>query len=171
MSDRKHERCPGCGGLFDPLDGPTHAYVLSSPACWDRYGKILAREYSDPALLPTHRLSVDTYAVQHPGDGSRRAIQSVGLHLARLMLQLEAPHSPTETNDVMLGLGKHKTTLPRLSAPTTFQVTVCDVPLDATVEDHILAVRRWARHTWDDWSESHDFIRRWTADVRRDPRR
>ncbi len=55
------------------------------------YGVILQHEYSDPRLLPTHRLSVDTYAIQHPGDGSRRAIQSVGLHLARLMIQLESP--------------------------------------------------------------------------------
>ncbi|MDZ7628938.1 MAG: DUF5946 family protein [Parvularculaceae bacterium] len=44
-----------------------------------------------------HRLSVDAYAVQHPGGASRQAIQSVGLHLARLYIQLEHPHTPKES--------------------------------------------------------------------------
>lgn len=126
MSPRDLERCPGCGGLFTPVNGPTHRYMISSPGCWERYGELLAREYSDPALMVTHRLSVDTYAVQHPGDLSRRAIQSVGLHLARLMLQIDHPLPPAETNEVMLGHGKHKASLPPLSPPAAYMVTVCD---------------------------------------------
>ena len=83
------QRCPGCGSLLAACDGPVHAYMLSTPACWQAFGALVAREYADPALMEVHRLTVDTWAVQHPGDGSRRAIQSVGLHLCRLTLQLE----------------------------------------------------------------------------------
>lgn len=166
MAPSTKQKCPGCGGLFDLMDGPTHRYMISSPACWDHYGQILAREYTEPALLLTHRLSVDTYAVQHPGDGSRQAIQSVGLHLARLMVQLDSSLKPLETNDVMLGLSKHKAALPLLPGPASYSITVADLPLSATSEEHIASVREWARATWNAWSRHHDFIRRWVAERR-----
>ena len=154
-------RCPGCGGLFKESDGPTHRYMTSIPGCWERYGGVLAREYSDPRLLPTHRLSVDTYAVQHPGSDSRQAIQSVGLHLARLMLQVVAPRPPAETNDMMLGLGKHKFSLPLLRPPASFDLTVLDIPLAGAAEEHTSAVSAWAKATWMNWSEHHAFIQEW----------
>lgn len=100
MNKDKLERFPGCSGIFEPFEGPTHRYMISSPACWEWFGRVLAREYSHPTLLPTHRLSVDAYAAQHPGSDSRRAIQSVGLQLARLGIQLEHPLPPRENNEV-----------------------------------------------------------------------
>src|ERR1700688_1721358 len=60
-------RCIGCQAEFARIDGPTHEYVLSSPGCWAAYGEVLAREYRDYRLARLHRLTVDTYAVQHPG--------------------------------------------------------------------------------------------------------
>lgn len=155
--------------IFEPAVGPTHRYMVSSPACWDRYGQILGREYSDARLLATHRLTVDTYAVQHPGGTSRQAIQSVGLHLARLMFQLEHPLSPNETNNVMLGLGPHKASLPHLQAPHTYPLTVCDIPLGAPPEHHGAAVRRWAEAAWTAWSPHHDFIRGWAKSALEGP--
>lgn len=155
------EPCPGCKGLFEPRDGPLHRYMVSSPACWHAYGIVLQHEYSDPRLLPTHRLSVDSYAVQHPGDGSRRAIQSVGLHLARLMIQLESPSSPRETNEVMLGLGQHKHSLPALTPPDRYAVTVADIMAEAGGLRHADAVRAWASSTWLAWAPHHPFIREW----------
>ena len=75
--------CPGCGADLDPELGPTHDYMTASPASYARFMAVLANEYSNPALLATHRLSVDTYAVQHPGDGAeRRMVQSACLSLA-----------------------------------------------------------------------------------------
>ena len=155
------ESCPGCKGLFEVSDGPVHRYMASSAACWHAYGVILQHEYSDPRLLPTHRLSVDTYAIQHPGDGSRRAIQSVGLHLARLMIQLESPLQPRQTNDVMLGLGRHKSTLPALMPPDRYEVTVADIVAEAGGPHHAEAVCLWARSAWQAWAAHHWFIREW----------
>ena len=60
-------RCLGCGGEFREMDGPTHPYVLSSAGCWAAYGELLALEYEDRTYAVVNRLSVDTYAVQHPG--------------------------------------------------------------------------------------------------------
>ena len=79
-------RCDGCGLTLPRIEGPTHAYMLSSPACWKIYGEILAREYSNGDYWQVHRLTVDTYALQHPGKQDSRAIQSVNVHLASLYL-------------------------------------------------------------------------------------
>ena len=156
--------CPGCGADLPVEDGPTHAYMTSSPACFALYTAILSAEYSDPALMPIHRLSVDTFAVQHPGDGSeRRMIQSVGLHLARLLVQLENPMGPRETNDVMLTLGPHKLSLIWLDPPKRFSVTTADVAPFAGTPRHAGKVIEWARETWSDWSDHHSYIRNWTA--------
>jgi len=86
--------CPGCGLLLPAADGPTHSYIGASAACWALYGQVLAIEagtYRQPAW---HRLTVDAYAVQHPGIPERRSIQSVCVHLISLCLMLEHDISP-----------------------------------------------------------------------------
>lgn len=148
---------------LDQIEGSRHAYMISSPACWAKFGEVLACEYSDPALLATHRLTVDTYAVQHSGDGTRQAVQSVGLHLARLMIQLEAPLPPKETNDVMLRLGPRKASLERLDPPKTFAMTIMDVWSVRGTAGHPQAVRAWAESTWREWDRHHAYIRAWVA--------
>ena len=164
--DKRATACSGCGALLEPRDGPCHRYLIASPACWAKYGDVLAYEYSDPALLPTHRLTVDTYAVQHPGDCSRQAIQSVGLHLARLMIQLESPVPPRETNDVILHLGPRKATLRLLDRPDFFQMTIADVWPAAGTPDHARTVRLWSERTWRDWCQHHEYIRNWVSSNR-----
>ena len=46
------------------------------------------RELGELRNPDIHRLSVDTYAVQHPGVPERRSIQSVAVHLMCLCLVL-----------------------------------------------------------------------------------
>ena len=157
--------CPGCGAALTPFDGPTHAYMSSSPACWRAFGDVLAAEYSDASLTPVHRLSVDAYAVQHPGDGSRRAIQSVGLHLARLHVQLEAGLSPEKGDALMRRFAERKTSIAALKAPDAFSVTVADVAPKAATDAHAAAVEAWARAAWEDWRAQHDYIRRWVRNA------
>lgn len=157
--------CIGCGARFEEADGPVHEYMHSSPACFAAFNSLLAEEYSSSDLKIVHRLTVDTWAVQHPGpEGERRAIQSVGLHLARLFLQLESPRPPAETNAVMLDFSRHKSTLKRLAPPAAFSVTVADVAPFAGSPSHAENVRRWGEATWRDWSAHHDYIRQWISD-------
>lgn len=78
-SDR--EPCFSCGALVPKTEGPTHDYMLSLPGCWAVYGEVLAREYERPSYMVNHRLTVDAYAVQHPGEPTRAATRSVWLHL------------------------------------------------------------------------------------------
>lgn len=159
------ETCIGCGAVFERVDGPVHDYMHSSPACFAAFNSLLAEEYSASDLRATHRLTVDTWAVQHPGDATdRRAIQSVGLHLARLFLQLDSSRPPAETNAVMLDFSHHKSTLKYLSPPPAFSVTVADAAPFAGSPSHSAKVVNWAEATWSDWSTHHDYVRRWISE-------
>lgn len=144
-------------------DGPVHDYMLSSPACWAAFGDVLAHEYADPTLLDVHRLTVDTWAVQHPGDGSRRAVQSVGLHLCRLRLQLIDGFAGLRANEAILQLGRRKAEIPELPPRAHYTLTVADVRDAVTPAAHEIAVRNWARATWNDWSDQHGFVARYLA--------
>jgi len=159
-----HSTCPGCKALLPDTDGPVHSYMTSTPACYACFNEILAAEYGNATLLQTHRLTVDAYAVQHPGAQiARREIQSVGLHLARLWLQLDHPRPPKETNDVMLAFSAHKHTLDPLPQPARFTVTASDVSPFAGTDQHAAKVTHWARATWQDWAGSHAYIQAWAT--------
>lgn len=105
-----------------------------------------------------------THAVQHPGDGSRRAIQSVGLHLARLKVQIERGVEGEAANAAMLRFAARKASLPELPPRGHYAVTVADVAGAVEPDAHQAAVRRWAEAAWADWSDQHKFIRQWAAD-------
>ncbi len=81
------ETCPDCGALVPHTPhGPVHGYFGASPGCWALYTAMLGHEFGNWEAA-THRLSVDTYAVQHPGTSARQAaVNSVGIHLIALCL-------------------------------------------------------------------------------------
>ncbi len=157
----EQQRCVGCGSSLPAQDGPVHAYMISSPACFAAFGQVLAREYSSAELMPAHRLTVDAWAVQHPGDGARRAVQSVGLHLARLLIQLDDGVAGEDAHARMLEFARRKAELPPLSPPSSYRMTVADVVDAQDASAHRAAVERWARATLADWAPHHGFIRRW----------
>lgn len=138
------ETCRACGGVFAPMPGgPTHAYMASSPGCWATYAAVLAREYSDPPLFARcHRLTVDAYALQHPGNpGERRARQSFWIHGASLWMVLRLGRSHTEATAVLKVLAKGDFPVPPLV--TSFAVTCADVAA-GSVAEHEELVKLWA---------------------------
>jgi len=96
--------CPGCGALFPPFEGPTHRYVGASAGCWalltwtvtiggsDTTGLVAqSRIPENTVRVPAHRAALpldalfgDAYGVQHHGEDSPQAIQSVARHLLNL---------------------------------------------------------------------------------------
>lgn len=96
--------CPGCGALFPPYEGPVHRYVGASAGCWallnwdvmtagqDMTGLVSQSRIPDnnipvpePADTPKYDLVFgDAYGVQHHGDDSPQAIQSVALHFLNM---------------------------------------------------------------------------------------
>lgn len=126
----------------------------------------MAREYSNPSLREVHRLSVDAYAVQHPGKQSRQSIQSVGLHLVRLLLQLERGLQAERANAAMLALGRHKQELCWLErAASLGDLTVASVLPCVEPEEHKAAVRAWAHSALAAWSMHRSTLERWAAMV------
>ena len=158
----KTAKCFSCGGEYPDIEGPTHRYMKSSPGCWAIYGEVLAREYENPKLMEVHRLSVDAYAVQHPGGKDRQSIQSVGVHLIRLCLFLEYNLAPEKTNDAMLKAAKHKHNYIWLKPPESLgSITVADVHKAKKADKHKKILRAWAMETWNAWSAYHDIVRTW----------
>jgi len=136
--------------------------MTSSPACWAAYGEVLAREYGDPAYWRLHRMTVDAYAVQHPGSVSRQAIQSVAVHLCRLCIILEEGFSIEHANDAMLAIQKVGHQFRWLEPPRSRgEVTVADVLAATTADEHLGQVERWAKSCWASWAEHHATIRSW----------
>lgn len=159
-------RCGGCGSLLPAEDGPTHRYLESSPACWRRYGEVLAREYGDRAYWAVHQLTVDAYAVQHPGRVSPQTIRSAAIHLVRLYLQLERGVDGERLLEATRAVVQRKNSLPWLTPPGSMgEVTVIDVYAARSAGEHLERVRAWARSAWSAWTEHHDRIRSWTPTV------
>ena len=157
--------CESCNLILPHFEGPTHEYMRSSPACWKMYGEVLAREYQDKKYFEIHRLTVDAYALQHPGHQDRRAIQSVNIHLASLYLIFSKNYS-SEQATKFLGecVKNHKLDFEYLERPSTLgNMTVFDVWQTKDSEQHIQAVRNWARSVFEVWEQHHDFIKRFLA--------
>ena len=158
--------CPACGGTFPASDGPTHRYLESSPGCWAAYGEVLAREYSDPVYARLHRLTVDTYAVQHPGRPIPQTIQSAAGHLVSLCLVLERGKSAEEATQAIGAVTRNKGGYIWLDPPSSMgAVTVRDVQGAQNAEEHLSVVRRWAESTWQAWSSHHQTVRFWADEA------
>lgn len=154
--------CVGCGAMFAPFDGPVHRYMESSPGCWAAFGEVLTREYSDFAYARAHRLTVDSYAVQHPGQSSPQSIQSVALHLISLCLVLEHEVSMQRATEALQKGAKYKSSFVWLDPPIMRgAITVADVQAARNSEKHVQSVWLWARSTWAAWSHHHERIQAW----------
>lgn len=155
------EPCFSCGAVVPKTDGPTHDYMLSSPGCWAVYGEVLAREYQDPTYMSRHQLTVDAYAVQHPGEPTASAKRSVHIHLASLCAQIELGIGAARAAALLQRLGAAGIEPEWLEPPEDLgDVNVVNVHRARGVEAHLDAVERWARAAWEAWSPHHDAVRR-----------
>jgi hypothetical protein len=159
----KEITCFSCGALVPNIDGPVHAYMTSAPGCWKLYGEILAKEYSTENYDPiVHRITVDTYAVQHPGVPEKRAINSVNFHLIRLFLIFEKNLETSQANSVMQQVSNneelHKL-FTWLESPTFEKtLTVTDVIHATSMEEHKRLVNEWGLSVWNVWKKKHGTV-------------
>ena len=159
--------CPGCGVVLPDIpDGPTRAYMVSSTGCWAAFGELLAREFGDPASFAVHRLTVDTYAVQHPGGDARRQRQSVAVHLIGLCQTLELRIPPRLLLDVTRRLTASPLEWPYLEPPASYALTVTHARDAGDAEAYVRLVTEWADATWQAWSAHHGLVRRWADEWR-----
>ena len=157
------ERCPGCGQSYTACDGPTHAYIGASAACWAVYGQVLEREYGEFGYPDVHRLTVDAYAAQHPGSPSRQSIQSVAVHLIGLHMVLECRASSAAATEAIRAAVR-RGGFEWLTPPTSLVPVGAGEVLEATdLADHERRVRAWAVAVWASWGSQHATVRRWAT--------
>lgn len=154
-------RCPGCHALVPDVEGPVHPYVPSAPGCWRAFGEVQADESLRFGYPRAHRLVVDAYMAQHPGDGrDRRDRQSVFVHLVALCALLERGMPPTVVTRKLGRLTGGHVDFPHLCrAAGPGEVTVLDLVGAADLHDYTDRARRWADAVWESWAQHHDLIR------------
>jgi hypothetical protein len=162
MGHEKKAACIGCKALVSDIDGPTFCYPdAASPGCWRIYCEILAKEYGEWKYPLIHRLTVDAYAVQHPGRPTPQTAQSVTVHLISMCLVLERVYDFQRATEAMGRIIKeHKKDFVRLNPPDNRgDITALDVGKARDLEEHTGMVNQWARSVWNAWGEYHDAIR------------
>lgn len=149
--------CLGCGAPVEDIPGNPHKYLGASAGCWKIYGEILASEYGDFGYPETtHRLTVGTYAVQHPGKPDRQAIKSVNVHLISLFLILERGLDGAEATFAIRKILQQRLDLTWLEPPVpNGTVTVLDIAAAADFKKHQRVVEAWAENVWQAWSSYH----------------
>lgn len=159
--DTRMIQCFACGALVPDIDGPTHEYMLSAPGCWKLYGEILAKEYSPENYnADSHRITVDTYAVTHPGDkNERRAVQSVNIHLIRLYYLFEEDMKGERLLRIIKNAANNEELHKELVwlHPPSFKDTlnINSILITQDIEKHKKAVRLWGESVWLLWKENH----------------
>lgn len=152
--------CLGCGGLVPDIDGPSHRYILASPGCWAAYTEGLAAALvRAPVPDPFGTLTVDAYAVQHPGVPNSQATQSVWVHLITLHLVLEAGWPGSRAIGLRTAGADRSAGWPWLTPPASMgALTAIDVVL-AEPGAVGATVRGWVEDAWQAWSDHHDRVR------------
>lgn len=151
--------CPGCGLAYPASDGSAHPYIGASPACWARYGELLALEYGDASLMRWHRLTVDAYAAQHPGVPERRSAQSVHVHLTGLYLVLERGLDGRTATRAMRHLADGRVHAWLDPPPLETEIGLPETIAAAGTDRYGETVRAWADAVWQAWSAHHGSIR------------
>lgn len=135
--------CPGCGSGTGPL--------VPSPACAQQALTVADREFSDQAFFAVHRITVATYVMQHPDASSDHV---VAVHLVALRGAVDDGLDPEANGKRIRWASGHLRAHPpgRLSRPPDRgALTIDDVVLATTAEEHCATVLRWAAEVWAAW--------------------
>ena len=152
--------CIGCGGLVPDIDGPSHRYMLASPGCWAAYGGLLGGALAGVEIPePFGSLTVDAYAVQHPGVPNPQATQSVWVHLVALHLALDERWPSSQLVRIRRFGADRSADLRWLTPPTSMgPVTAIDIAESAPGKAAD-GVRAWVQGAWAAWNDQHALVR------------
>lgn len=162
MSTNRFIKCPGCGSLVMDIKGPVHKYIGAVAGCWNIYGKVLAKEFGIYDYPAVHRLTVDAYSAQHPGNESVLTTQSVAVHLLGLFFTLEKNYNNDNTIRLVKRLLLNRDMFYWLEPPEHLgALTIADVYKTKNLNDHARIVKEWAQEVWQSWTPHHKTIIKW----------
>lgn len=151
--------CPGCR-LELPGERRTdnETRYNTSPECLRLYGEVAAFNHAHPARLAIwHQTCVDAYGAQHVSAGTKPI--AVAFALNGLYLVFERGFTGLQTRDAHGYLANTVPSWPRFTPPgNAGKVTVFDVAMASSVDEHIDLVQTWGRSVWAAWSHVHNEI-------------
>ena len=162
MTERLHERagfvrCVGCGGLVPDEDGPIHRYMTAAPGCWRIYTELGAGGLPPGAWAA---LTVDAYAVTHPGVAGPQSTPSVWIHLVTLFFILERGWPVDRAIALRRAAADSFDGWPWLQPPTSMGlVTAVDVTGAMDADAATGLVRGWVEGAWMAWSIHRPAVR------------
>lgn len=164
------QSCPQCGAAVPDIVGPVHRYVPSAPGCWRLFGEIQADEALRFGYPPAHRLVVDAYMAQHPGDGhDRRDRQSVFVHLTGLCAVVEQNMGTAETTDLLRRVLRAHDDFPALARDRgPGELTVAQLVGARDLDDYRARALAWGGSVWTAYAKHHELIRETITSIRRD---
>lgn len=149
------DTCDDCGAVV----------AQGKDGCRVLFEEILAREFSDYRYGRIHRLTVDTYSLQHP-DAYMKSGKSFVAHLTGMCAAFEFE----DTLALNQAVQKWLSTNPKIQKPAeipnergTLMVTYVHAAVDA--EQHTKRVREWARDVWAAWSQHHGLAKQLIAEA------
>ncbi len=155
--------CIGCGRMVPDIEGPTHRYLESAPGCWAAYTSLPFGGMAGRADLPHGAMTVDAYAVQHPGRPGPSSTPSVWIHLAAMQLVLEGGWPADRLVDIRRAVADANDGWPWLTPPGSMGGTgAVDVTL-APAADVAAVVRAWVDAAYGAWADCHPAVRILTA--------
>jgi hypothetical protein len=151
-------KCFGCGALVENIDGKPHKYIGATQGCWNLYGQVLAKEYCEYKYPETiHRLTVDTYSVQHPVHPCKQSIQSVNIHLISLYLILKKNFNGQMATKIIGNILNNKPIFEWLEPPIPNGIkTIIDVLNAKNIEEHEIKVIEWSNDVLNFWHKKHE---------------
>jgi hypothetical protein len=116
-----------------------------------------------PAQLPHSAMTVDAYAVQHPGRPGSSSTPSVWIHLAAMHLVLERGWSADRLISIRRVVADGNDGWPWLTPPAWMGgIGAIDVT-SATATDVAKVVRNWVEAAYAAWADHHAAIRTLTT--------
>jgi hypothetical protein len=149
--------CPECGA-----EG-----VGGAEGCNALFQEVVGREFSRPELFQVHRLTVDTYSLQHPAQYMKSAKSAVA-HLLGMCWAMEATDGPHVARAMSRFLDGVKQ-LERPDPPPPLSRGPRHITYVHSAPDsmaHIERVREWARGVWEAWNVHHGKAREWMHEAR-----
>jgi hypothetical protein len=142
--------CPLCGARA----------VGGRAGCQALFETVAARSYADVLYGRVYRLALDAYCMQHAEDYGQSA-RSYAAHLVGLCCGIERSGDAEIYRAIPHWLNGPKAVDKPALLTARGTVTVVDVPVDDTPEEHMQAVERWAQGVWAAYAGQHLLARRW----------
>ncbi len=166
--EQEYVNCFSCGAKSLNFEGECHEYMLAAPGCNEMFHEVLTREYSDFRYSRAHHYTVDSYAVQHPGEKTnRKAVNSVGIHLVSLYCMFEKNYELERAAEIKMGFAqfnKDQKVIRPIDPPEKFKgLTIFEIWDNESPAEHFVLCKQWALDSWASWSNQHETIEQWAA--------